>query len=111
MVDLREISYEDTQDPQGCNLGPENYKAASRDPVRTPFQWSSEQNAGFSTAEKTWLPVRPNYVYKNLEVQKNAERSTYKFYLQLSELRKKHTMMEGTYESKVIDDDILTFIR
>jgi len=46
MVDKRDISWEDTQDPQACNAGKEHYAAASRDPERTPFQWNAEKNAG-----------------------------------------------------------------
>lgn len=41
------VSWEDTVDPSGCNTDdPINYWTASRDPERTPFQWSAEQNAG-----------------------------------------------------------------
>lgn len=41
------VSWEDTVDPQGCNTDdPINYASVSRDPERTPFQWSSENNAG-----------------------------------------------------------------
>jgi alpha-glucosidase len=40
MLDHRDISWEDTLDPQACNTNdPKNYKWASRDPQRTPFQW------------------------------------------------------------------------
>lgn len=39
MLDYRDISWEDTLDPQACNTNdPENFKDASRDPQRTPFQ-------------------------------------------------------------------------
>ena len=61
MIDHRDISYEDTLDPQGCNLGPEGYRWASRDPQRVPFQWDDTYNAGFSRAPRTWLPVHPYY--------------------------------------------------
>lgn len=37
MTDHREISWEDTTDPQACNTNSSYYKEVSRDPVRTPF--------------------------------------------------------------------------
>lgn len=40
------ISWEDTQDPQGCGAGKENYQTMSRDPARTPFQWDDSVSAG-----------------------------------------------------------------
>ena len=46
MVDKADISWEETQDPQACNTDKERYKALTRDPFRTPFQWDSTQNAG-----------------------------------------------------------------
>jgi len=46
MVDKRDISWKDTQDPQACSMGKAYYAIASRDPERTPFQWNTEKNAG-----------------------------------------------------------------
>lgn len=73
------VSWNDTVDVAACNQGtPENYLDYSRDPARTPYHWDSTPNAGFSTNSTTWLPVGLDYQEINLQVQKNADRSTYK---------------------------------
>ncbi|XP_053660688.1 maltase A1-like [Anopheles marshallii] len=77
------ISYNDTVDPAACNAGPDRYQYTTRDPERTPFQWDSTKNAGFSTADHTWLPVSPNYTEVNVEKQLTAERSHLRVYRQL----------------------------
>lgn len=74
-----EVSWEETQDPQACNTDdPINYYKSSRDPARTPYQWDDTKNAGFSTANKTWLPVASNYQTVNLKAQEAATKSHYK---------------------------------
>ncbi|XP_058449990.1 maltase 1-like [Malaya genurostris] len=111
MEDFREMSFEDTRDPQGCNLGPDNYKYASRDPQRTPFQWDSVYNAGFSSASKTWLPLHPEYPNNNLRMQKEASISTYKFYVDAIQLRKNRVFTHGAFESRAFTDDVFGFVR
>ena len=65
MTNNMNISFEETQDPSGIRCGPDHYQECSRDPVRTPFQWSAEdETAGFSTnsTAHTWLPVNSDYM-------------------------------------------------
>lgn len=42
----------------------------SRDPERSPMQWSADMNAGFNNKTNiTWLPVHPDYKTVNVEVR------------------------------------------
>ena len=44
MLDYRDITWEDTVDPQACNTNnpsPDVYKGYSRDPQRTPFKMNT----------------------------------------------------------------------
>ncbi|VVD05333.1 unnamed protein product [Leptidea sinapis] len=106
------VSWEDTVDPSGCNTNdPINYVTSSRDPERTPFQWNAEKNAGFSTADKTWLPVAEGYETLNVEVQKAAERSNLKVYQALADLRQDSVFRYGRYDSLAINHDVFAFRR
>lgn len=59
----------------------------SRDNSRTPFHWSSEENAGF-TSGSPWLCVNPNYPRINLASQRSDNESVYQYYRKLVALRK-----------------------
>ncbi|KPJ07576.1 Maltase 2 [Papilio machaon] len=107
-----EVSWEDTVDPSGCNTNdPINYYKSSRDPERTPFHWNAEKNAGFSTAEKTWLPVAQGYETLNVEVQKAAEKSHLKIYQALADLRRDDVFRLGRYDSLALNKDVFVFRR
>jgi len=69
--------------------------ARSRDKCRTPMQWDSSKNAGFSTNSTTWQLVNPNYINKNVQIQRGAEGSFFEFYKRLIELRKKYDALCG----------------
>ena len=40
----------------------------SRDPCRSPMQWTSSIQSGFTMSSKPWLPVHDNYRTVNVEV-------------------------------------------
>jgi len=71
---------------------------ASRDNARTPVQWDSSPNAGFTTG-KPWLKVNPNYPLINAEQALSDPDSIYYYYQKLIELRKKFpVIVYGIYE-------------
>lgn len=114
MLDYRDISFEDTLDPQACNTqDPENYKWASRDPQRTPFQWDGTAYAGFTgpLSAKPWIQVHPNYTTNNLALQKAAPKSFYKFYQQLAQIRKNEVFEQGTFQSQAFNPDVFGYKR
>ena len=72
---------------------------ASRDNGRTPVQWSDAPNAGFTTAEKPWFYINPNYKQINVAAQENDPDSILNFYRKLIKFRKEHDVcIYGTYE-------------
>lgn len=105
------VSWEDTVDPQACRTDPDRYEEVSRDPVRSPFQWDSTANAGFSSAEKTWLPVASNYTDCNVAQQLKEQRSNLKVFNDLMALRRNPTMKYGGLEIKAIDEEVLVYRR
>ncbi|KAK2587028.1 hypothetical protein KPH14_010988 [Odynerus spinipes] len=106
MVDKRDISWEDTQDPQACNAGKDKYQSQSRDPNRTPFQWNASKNSGFSKANQTWLPVHANYKTLNLANQRNStDQTLYNIYQTLIRLRKSsRALQEGDLKVMVVNE-------
>ncbi len=70
----------------------------SRDNARTPMQWNSELNSGFSK-EKPWLKVNPNYKNANVALQENDPHSILNFYRDMIAFRKANqTFVYGEYE-------------
>ncbi|PLT29646.1 glycoside hydrolase family 13 protein [Peribacillus deserti] len=70
-----------------------------RDNSRTPMQWNSSNLGGFSTADKAWIGINPNYREINVENQLQDESSILNFYKKLIRLRKEHPLfVYGTYQ-------------
>ncbi len=59
----------------------------SRDNARTPMQWNTQENAGFTTGTP-WLKVNDNYTEINVETQDTDPDSVLNYYRKLIALRK-----------------------
>ena len=77
----------------------ENEKDASRDNARTPMQWDTSENSGFST-EKPWIKVNENYQDGiNVASQESDKNSVLNYFRQMVQLRKDHlALVYGDYE-------------
>ena len=113
MEDKLDLTWEETMDPQACNADPETFQKLSRDPNRTPFQWDDSKHSGFSTAEKTWIPVNDNYKKLNLARQQSTSQSHYKIYQGLTEMKKNSkALRDGLTKVDVLTDNkVLSVIR
>ena len=81
---------------------------ASRDNARTPVQWSNEKNAGFTTADKPWFFVNPNYNEINVAAQENDPDSILNYYRKLLKFRKENDIViYGSYEEYCKNSDEL----
>lgn len=79
----------------------------SRDHARTPMQWSNDKNAGFSDG-KPWLKINPRFSEINATADMASERSIFKYYQALIQLRKNNQMfLDGSYELLFPDDENL----
>lgn len=101
----------------GEEIGMQDYKQAfvndNRDPNRTPMQWNSGTGAGFTSknAEDTWLKIHPNYISINVQAQREAPKSTYKYFQSLTTLRKTTAFREGSFKLEVINENVLAYTR
>jgi oligo-1,6-glucosidase len=68
-----------------------------RDNGRTPFQWNSNVNAGFTTGIP-WIKVNPNYKIINVEREEKDANSTLNYFRKMTQLRNANkTMVYGKY--------------
>lgn len=102
------IPEEEVQDPQGLNMPGMNL---SRDPARTPMQWDSRVNAGF-TSGKPWLRLPESFQKVNVAVQKENPYSMLSFYKKLLTLRQKEPALHaGSYAPVHADTKMIAYTR
>ena len=76
-----------------------------RDNSRTPMQWNTEENAGFTTGTP-WIKVNPNHKEINVEEELENPNSIYCYYKKLIDLRKSSdVLIYGSYELILEDHD------
>jgi oligo-1,6-glucosidase len=86
-------------------------KISSRDNARTPMQWNSGANAGFTTG-KPWLGINRNYTHVNYESQKNDPDSVLSFYKKLIKLRSRNECLKsGAFIPVYADTRIMAYRR
>jgi alpha-glucosidase len=102
-------SKEEVKDPIGRTGWP---KEKGRDGERTPMQWDSSDNAGFSKGTP-WLPVPPTYKTHNVADEAKDPESVFAFYKKVLALR--HTdqaLLDGSYTAINEDDpNVLSYLR
>lgn len=108
-----EIGMENGHIPADMIQDPGAVDGGGRDPERTPMQWNAKHNAGFSKAERTWLPVAKGYEIRNVAVESRDQHSFLSLYRKLGMLRKgSPTLKHGNF--KLIDtghEDVLGYTR
>lgn len=100
---------DEVRDPVGKRYFPAN---KGRDGERTPMQWTRGRNAGFSTAEKTWLPVPSTAQTRNVETEANDPNSILNFYKRLIRLRRQSpALTDGDYQAVGDDPKVFAYRR
>jgi oligo-1,6-glucosidase len=86
---------------------------SGRDHARTPMQWNAEKQAGFTTGDKSWLAVNPNYKEINVQNELEDPNSVFNFYKQLLAIRKvNNDLIYGDYKDLAPDHkEIFAFTR
>jgi oligo-1,6-glucosidase len=67
-------------------------KRAARDNGRTPFQWDSTINAGFTTG-KPWIKVNPDYKTVNQALEENDPNSVLGYFKKIVQIRKDNPVL------------------
>lgn len=78
---------------------------SARDNSRTPFQWSADEKAGFTTGEP-WIKINPDHVFVNQEAQDADGNSPLNYFRKLVKIRKerlelvygKYTLYDAAHE-------------
>lgn len=107
------IPPEKVQDPPAVNQ-PEIAHIVGRDPERTPMQWDSSPNAGFTGPEvEPWLPLAADYADRNVAQQEADPTSMLSLFRTLTTLRRAEPSLHlGAYTAvETGSDEVLAYLR
>jgi alpha-glucosidase len=101
---------EDVRDPIGITGWP---REKGRDGERTPMQWDTSPQAGFSTNPHTWLPVTANYRSVNVATEKADRESLLNWHRRLIALRRSNAALRSrrTVMLDRANPDVLSYAR
>ncbi len=104
------VPFEDLQDPEAITNWPHTL---GRDGARTPLPWcSTSPQAGFSTANRTWLKVDPAHAERAIDRQAADPGSMAEYTRQLLALRSTlPALISGASELLETSEDVVAFIR
>ncbi|MCA0257054.1 MAG: alpha-glucosidase family protein [Proteobacteria bacterium] len=105
-----ELSYEDLRDPYGIRFWP---AFKGRDGCRTPMVWETgRSHAGFSQADKPWLPVPYEHAVLAVDAQEADAHSVLAHYRATLAFRKSQpTLLDGDMTFLDAPDGLLAFTR
>ena len=91
-------------------------ESLNRDECRTPMQWDTTAQSGFSASNSTpWVPITPSYRYRNVRVQTENNDSLLNCYKRFLKIRKEtpalHSGSLVMINSSEIPRSILSYIR
>lgn len=112
--DIESLNYAKEALEKGTSLEVimDQIRQVGRDNARTPMQWDTSKNAGFSISDKTWLPVNPNYKDINVESALANPDSIFYTYQKLVELRKTQDwLIDADFELLETADKVFAYIR
>ena len=100
---------QDVKDPQGITGWPKN---KGRDGERTPTQWTSGPEAGF-TAGKPWLPIPPTAAKVNVQTEESNPDSMFNWYRTLIRLKKTTPALQHGNNTMLdtANDKVLSWMR
>lgn len=100
---------EEVRDPVGKRYWPAN---KGRDGERTPMQWDTTAQAGFTTGSEPWLKVPPIAAERNVAVETADASSILNFYQKLISLRRVNSaLLDGDYTNVGDDPNVFAYRR
>lgn len=111
-IEIRNMYHERIKQGYTKEAVMESIYARGRDNARTPMQWNSKKNAGF-TDGNPWISINPNYIKINTEAQLLNSDSIFYYYQKLIQLRKQYSVfINGKFELLMEEDkQIFAYLR
>jgi alpha-glucosidase len=82
-----------------------------RDPARTPMQWSTAANAGFTSGEP-WLPMAVDFASMNVEVESYDPASMLSLHRELIQIRRRELSLSiGSFAAVAAPGNLLAYRR